>query len=84
MRPPSAAHGGGAYPGDDTGRTGQDKATQTDPRAVAPVDPPGQHHEAHNRDGDHRDGRRDRAHQRALQPVDRVDDDAGAFGVLHC
>ena len=47
--------GGGLDAGDDAGRAEQDEAAEDDGRAVAPVDPPGQHQEADRGDRDHRD-----------------------------
>jgi hypothetical protein len=53
---------------DDRRGAEQDEAAQDDGRAVAPVHPAGQHHEADGGHGHHRHDGGDIAQQRALQP----------------
>lgn len=72
----SDGRGGGLDAGDDADRAEQDEAAQDDDRAIAPVDAPGQHHQADAGHGDHRHDRGDRAQQSALEPLRRRDDGA--------
>lgn len=73
--------GGGADAGYDAGSAEQDEAAQDHHRAMTPVDPAGQHAEADSRDRDHRDDGGYSAQQRALHPVHRRDQHAGALRV---
>lgn len=58
----SVTKGGGRLDAcDDARRAEQNEAAEDYSRAIAPVDPASQHHEADCGDGDHRDNRRDSA-----------------------
>lgn len=76
-----SAASSGADTAHNAGRSKQDEATQYNYPTMPPIETPGEHHESHgcNRD-DSCDGR-DRPKQRPLQPVERIDDDAGALGI---
>ena len=60
----------------DAGCAKQDEAAQNDRRTVSPIDPSGQHHKADSSDCDYRNDRSHSAKQRALQPVDRINNRA--------
>jgi hypothetical protein len=77
-RPPAR---GRADAADDRGGAEQDEAAQDDGRAVAPVHPAGQHHEADGGHGHHRHGGGDIAQQRALQPHHARQQSAGALRI---
>jgi hypothetical protein len=77
----SNGRGGGLDAGDDADSAEQDEAAQDDDRAIAPVDAARQHHQPDAGHGDHRHDRGRRAQQRALEPLHRRDDGAGATRV---
>jgi hypothetical protein len=63
---------------DDARSAEQDEAPQDNGDAIAPVDPPGQHHEPDCCHGNHCHHGCDRAEQGPLEPVDGRDEDAGS------
>src|SRR3546814_19036019 len=63
---------------DDACRTEQNEAAEDHRRAVAPVDPSSEHHEADRGDRAHRDDDGDRTEKRPLEPSNRRHEHARA------